>query len=379
MLIAKKLSGLLLLSGFVCMSAQAQERQILQKTGEVKGYWKRDRAFLGSQQLVIPSQYHEVYGYRVDAGIEYTDTDARFSGETANISSPKMMARGVLGGDILTLGLGAALERSLAVNNGNIAVEEDQVSRKLLPLVSATITENITVGLASEFNWIGIDQTQSSAAGIGTNEYGLYTRREAISVSFHTPKMEVGLAYVTPWDASDRDKSPNANVSSTYGLVAQNSADTREVYLPGHYTAFARGNLTNNISIQGALSHVQYDDNAEAAKAFLTPYRREDRIAAQFQGVYWLNDHFTRLAATLTYRGATYAPFGVEENALGYRDANLYGAAVDASVPILERTYLGLGAGYLRGERDQNYDAGTQRVMAREEKAHFTTNFSKTF
>jgi len=350
--------------------AYAEERSLFFKSTETKGYGKRDRVLLGSEQSISPSQLHEVYGARVDAGVQTNTATARYPGEKASSTSPSVTLRGFWSGDIIALGIGATGTESNLDSNNNVDFSEKQTSQKLLPAVALTVTPNLTLGASSDVNWIDIKQ---NSAGQSSQSYEGYTRRESLGVSFHTPKLEVGVAYATPSTASLGPKNTNLEPVG-FGLLSASPGAEREIYLPSHATIFARGNLTNHFSLQGAVSHVQYDNNVAGAKDSVSAYRIEDRLASQLQAVYWLSDYATRFAATGSYRGATFAPIGTEENGLGYRDANLYGLELDGAIALRKRTYLGLTFGYLRGERDQTTDGA--RFVAREERTKIASTIN---
>ena len=368
--IAFKTAAALVAAAVSIPAAFAEDRSLFLKTNSVKDYGKRDRVFLSSDQTVSPSQMHELYGTRVDAGIELDTATASYPGERAKSYAPTATARAFWGADIVSLGLGGSLAES-KLNSNNISdFSENQTSRKLLPSLATTISPNITIGIASDANWILVDQ---KANNIEEQSFDTFVRREMIGISWHNPKMEFGFAYATPATASASSNKSNTNAGE-FGLLAPASPDRRDVYLAAHRTTCARGNLTDNFSLQGTITHVQYDDNVAAAKRTFADYRMEDRVASQLQGVYWANDRATRLAATASYKGATYAAFGTEDTGLGYRDVNLYGATVDGAVALQKRTYLGLSLGYLRGERDQAIDGNN--VSATEVRTKIATTLN---
>ncbi|MCX6123483.1 MAG: hypothetical protein NTV34_01840 [Proteobacteria bacterium] len=351
--------------------ANAAERSLFLKSGDVKGYGKRDRVFFSSDQTVAPSQLHEIYGARVDAGFQYDSSRSRYSEDKAKTTSPTAAVRGYWSGDALALGLGGSFSNA-STSTGNAGDFSESVkSRKLLPAAALSITPNVTVGASTDVNWISINQKNNDVAD---QNFKSYMRRDSVGVSYHNPKLEVGVAYVT---ATEARMTADETVNSTtgFGLYQSAEAGARDIYLPAHGTVFARGNLTDQFSMQGTLSQVQYDANKDKAKAAIfEDYRSDDRLAGQLQGVYWMSDLATRLALTASYQGATFAPYGTVDNGLGYRDANLYGASVDGAIELRERTYLGLSVGYLRGERNQ--DVGEARAVAREDRAKIATTIN---
>lgn len=353
-------------------TAAAAERSLLLKTNEVKDYGKRDRVFFASDQTVAPSQLHEVYGARVDAGFLYDASRSRQVGDiSSRTNAPTAAVRGYWGADVATLGLGGAFTNATTNTDNSVDTDETYQSRKLLPAVAFTVAPNFTVGASSDVNWLSLKQTNN---GIADQEYDTYIHRESIGASFHTPKLEIGVAYVTPAHERMRTETDVQDTAS-FALYTEAEPGTRDIYLPAHGTIFARGNLTDHFSMQGVFSQVQYDNNIESSSPTFDKYRAEDRNAGQLQAVYWMRDLGTRVAATASYQGGTFAPYGTEESGLGYRNANLYGGSLDGAVQFGERTYVGLSLGYMRGERNQDLDSG-ERVVAREERAKIATTIN---
>ena len=376
----KRICGTLFASWFLVFSsfAFAQERSFLEKSTEVKGYWKRDRVLPGSAQSIIPSQIHEVYGKRIDANVNFTQSVGRNQGgERISTDGPSSTFRGYIGGDILTLGLGGGLSQSKLKSDNSIEFSERVRSTKLIPQLGISFTPNITAGIASD---VSLAQSKQTAEGIEERKYDIYTRRESLAISYHTPKMEFGIAYITPWSAAARskDKTLSASVSG-FGLTKFSDPDKRSVYLAPYFTAFARGNLNDQFSILGSTHYVQFDDNIEGSNPVFSDYRLEDRLAAQLQAVYWLEDLQTRVVASTLYRGATYCEFGTEDSGYSYRDTNQYGVSLDVAAGVADRTYVGLGATVLRGERDQDFNRGSGRASSREQFAKISTTLSKSF
>ncbi len=56
------------LAAVFAVSTVGHAQGVLTKTSDVKGYGKRDRVQFESDQTVMPSQLHEIYGARVEAG-----------------------------------------------------------------------------------------------------------------------------------------------------------------------------------------------------------------------------------------------------------------------------------------------------------------------
>ena len=351
-------------------AVQAQERSLLTQTSDVKGYGKRDRVFLGSDQTISPSQLHEIYGARVDASLQYSSASTRFlNDEKATLTSPSATVRGFWSGDVIAVGLGANTTQGRLSSPKANDFEEQQSSLKLLPQIAFTLTNNFTIGLASDANWMSVRNNDDS---ILERDYNFYTRRESIGASFHTPKMEIGVVHAT---AAHAAKSIGSNAPQvSFGLLPAPTGAERELYAPAHTTVFARGNLTDQFSVHGSLSHVQYDDNMAGAKAVFDNYRTEDRVATQLQAVWWMPNRKTRYSFTGTFAGATYAPFGTEENTLGYRDANLWGASLDAIFAYAPHSYIGAAASLMQGERDQTTNG--VRAVADEQRFKLATTLN---
>jgi hypothetical protein len=371
--IVSKVLAVLASVAFLATSSLGAE--LITKSRAVKGYGKRDRVFPVSSQTVSPSQLHEVYGPRVDAGLDITRADSKINNVKASTTAPTATVRGVVAGDILALGLAASRGESSGRENTEIATKERVIGKKVVPSVAATIADHVTIGASSELNWMELRQNSDYAR---ERTYDGFARREAIGLSVHTSKMEVGMMHATLSRNRIHTDNFEAGGAQQAFLLTSISDDTmREIYVPASNTVFARGNLTPNWSVQGAVSHTEYDSNAQGAKETFNDYNRADRLSGQLQAIYWLNDEATRFAATANYRGATYAPFGSEENGLGYRHANLYGGSIDAIVDIGSQSYVGVRLSHLRGERDQQLTGF--RLAAREARTNIGTTVSKSF
>ncbi len=358
------------------LASNAMALEIITKSRAVKGYGKRDRDFPVSSETISPSQIHEVYGTRVDAGLNMTAASSKLNGQNVKATSPGVSARGIISGDILTVGLAGARSEIAGRDDSNIEAKERLISKKFIPTLAATFADQVTLGVSSELNWMEIRQNSDV-----TQEQILngYSRREAIGLSYHTSKWEAGVMHTT---VSNTRATTNDTINEpmTLGLdrtSSDQSANDRDLYVPASNSFYARGNVTPNVSFQGTVSHSQYDANVEGSKATFADYRRADRLGGQLQAVYWLDNEATRFSATASYQGAANAPYGTEDNTLGYRDANLYGGAVDAVFDVGSQAYIGLRVSHLRGERDQ--DVENYRIAAREERTTIGTTLSKTF
>ncbi|MCX6118254.1 MAG: hypothetical protein NT027_11985 [Proteobacteria bacterium] len=366
----------ILVIGSSLVASQSMALDVITKSRAVKGYGKRDRVFPVSSETVSPSQIHEVYGTRVDAGLDVTSSKSTINNDEVTATAPSISARGVMGGDILALGIAAGRSEIAGKADIDVEAKERMIANKFSPTAAITIADHVTLGASSELSWLEIRQNANGASEKTLNGY---TRREAIGASFHASKWEIGLMHSTA-AVSRATSDEEDNNGLTFGLASftKSTSDARDLYIPASNTFFARGNMTPNWSLQGTVSHANYDKNVDGSKEALNDYRRADQIASQLQAVYWLDNEATRFAATASYRGAAHAPYGSDENTLGYRDANLYGGALDAVFEVTPMTYVGVRLSHLRGERDQDL-ADYVRLAAREERTTLGTTFSKTF
>lgn len=354
----------------------ASAAELITKSRAEKGYAKRDRVFPVSSETVSPAQLHEVYGPRVDAGFEITRSESKLNGLKTTNTAPTAKLRGAVAGDILTLGLAGTRSEHAGKSKIETGPKERVIVNQFNPSLAITIADHVTLGASSDMSWLNVLQNADAQKELESNGF---LRREAIGLSYHTAKWEVGVMHSTFARARIHSKDDNQNAIG-FLLAAPSkdlSSSSRDLYVPANNMVYARGNVTNNLSFQGTLGHSEYDANVDGAKEIFADYRRDDRLAGQLQAVYWLNDLATRFSATASYKGATHATFGTEDNALGYRDTNLYGGALDAVFNVGEQAYLGLKLDYEQGERNQG--EGLNRIAARERRASVGTSLSKTF
>jgi hypothetical protein len=120
--------------------------------------------------------------------------------------------------------------------------------------------------------------------------------------------------------------------------------------------------LTSSVSL------ARYDGNVTGAVKLFDDYKTEDRLAAKLLGTYWTSQR-SRVSLAAEYKGAATSAVGSEEAGLGYRLANLYGGTVEGILSVNRKTYLGLNASYMRGERDDVESRSLVRYSAREESS----------
>jgi hypothetical protein len=282
------------------------------------------------------------------------------------------LVNGYIGGDNLVLGIGASHQESKS-NAFDNSFREFQKTQKGIVQAAFTVANNFTLGAESVGDWVDFSQ---NSEGISDRQFDTFFHRETVSFSYHDPRKEFGLAYTTGV-AKTLGSDDNSDVATGFGLTLPETAGTRSVYAPSHYTAFARGNFTNNWSGLASVSHVQYDENVKEASGAFDNYRRDDRLAGSAQAVYWLDSRRSSVSLTGLYEGATYVPADLETDAYGYKLANRYGANLTAIASIGGRKYVGLMAGYLRGERDQTLK--NVEYKSSEEQTKLATSLSLSF
>ena len=91
-------------------TATTRDRNFLTRSSDVKGYGKRDRLLPNSTMAQLPSQLHEVYGPRLEVGVDYSaKTVKNPTGEDrvrSTIQGPSVVGRVATSGDILAVSLG---------------------------------------------------------------------------------------------------------------------------------------------------------------------------------------------------------------------------------------------------------------------------------
>ncbi len=353
------------------VSSVGHAQGVLSKTSDVKGYGKRDRVQFESDQTIMPSQLHEIYGTRIEAGASVRSSLIKNTDDTKTVNAPIGLINAYIGGDDLVLGVGASHQESKS-NAFDNSFREFQKTQKGIVQAAFTFSDNLTLGAESVGDWVDFSQ---NSEGVSDRKFNTFFHRETVSFSYHDPRKEFGLAYTTGV-AETLGTDGNSNVATGFGLTLPESAE-RSVYAPSHYTAFARGNFTNNWSGLASVSHVQYDENVEEASAAFANYNREDRLAGSAQAVYWLDSRRSSVSLTGLYEGATYVPADLETDAYGYKLANRYGANLTAIASIGGRKYVGVMAGYLRGERDETLN--TVQYKSSEEQTKLATSLSLSF
>ncbi len=367
--------------------ASKREKSLITRSGDVKGYGKRDRVLPNSTMAQLPSQLHEVYGPRFEVGADFTSKTVKIPTGSdkvrSQIQGPSVVSRVATSGDILAISLGGQYgetnQKYRTVMDGNEKVN----NTKFLPAVAISMTDNLTLGVNSDFNWI------NSKAGDLNFSDKLFFRRETASLSYHTPKFEVGAGYtnrsVGTFKHDDVGQAALALQSDRGNAVGfslnANDVEERQFYVAPQGTLFARGNMTDNFSMLGSVTHAQYDGNRSEANPVFSTYRSGDRFAGQLQTSYWFQDQASRISLTGKYRGAAVSPIGFEENGFGYGLANTYGGAVDGQSQVADRVYLGLLLGYMRGERNNDVvlDNKDIRFAAVEEQLRVATSVSMNF
>jgi hypothetical protein len=350
-------------------SGVAEELGILSAERDYKGYPKRHRLSLGNTYSLSPSQLHEVYGTRLDTAFDGSSSAVRVQGLKADVQSQTITARGLIGGDILTIGFGGQV-RSYQASATNSTDEESHQFFKLTPQLAATIEDQVTIGIESDFAWMNAVEE----SGIRNIESSAGFLRPTAGISFHTPKLEFGLAATAPATSRMRREELIHPESQSFGLVGKEpDFRNREVYMAAHQAVFARGNLTDHWSLVGNLTHVQLDANQTNILPVLETYRLEDRMAASFQATYW-TQHRSRLSMGINYRGATYSPAGYEEAGLGMRLANTYGGSIEGVWRATDDVYVGMAVASMRGERAQTFNG--DRYVGREESLRMVGNLS---
>jgi hypothetical protein len=336
---------------------------------EFKGYAKRHRLAIGNSYTLSPSQLHEVYGSRFDLAVDGSSSDTVILNRSAEVQSQTVSARGLIGGDLFTVGVGGQI-RGYQASLDNTDVEESFQIFKFNPQLAMTIDDQVSVGVETDF---GLVNSVEEFANNNTTAQGTYVR-PTLGISLHTSKFETGLSFTGTANAKLRRTDKLSEGSEGFALVGQApDLSAREIYMPAHQTVFARGNLTDNWSITGNISHVQLDANNGSLPGVFEKYRTSDRLASTAQVSYWTAAR-SRLSASLNYRGAAFAPTGYEENGFNLRMANLYGGAIEAIWRASRNVYVGTTLISMRGERNQSYK-GTE-YNAREEGLRMVANLS---
>lgn len=360
----------LIVSTVIALSSTASALE-MKNSSDIKGYGKRDRVQFESDQTIMPSQLHEVIGFRTEAGASYRSTVIRSNGDDKALTAPTGLVRAYYGGEHFVLGAGFSHAESTSDAEGK-QFEEFQKTQKAVGQLAYTFGRNVTIGGESVSNWVDFSQNENN---IKDREYNAFFRRETFSVSYHDPRKEFGLAYTTAY-SRNMDNDSLVATPIGFGLALPAERANRRIYAPAHYTAFARGNFSDNWSGLASISHVQYDENLEEASAAFSEYRRDDRLAGKLQGIYWLDSRRSSVSLTGVYEGGTYVDANLDTDAYGYKLANRYGGSLTAIGSVGGRKYVGVMVGHMRGERNGDNDASTNSV---EQENKIATSFSLAF
>jgi hypothetical protein len=317
----------------------------------IRDYAKRDRVQIGGLSYVSPSQLHENAGLRTRFGAEVQQSDLRLGGVKTELTTPSATASVAYGWDSLTIGLDASYLS--AENDSKGLIDESFRSTKAIPQIAYTLGSNVTIGAGAELNWLDVKEE-----GLREDEFSYQLTRPIAGISFHTPQYEFGLSYAGEVIASD-ELSSGINREGTLSLSSFTSELTgeRSVYLPAQATLFARGNLTDNVSLMSSVTMSRYDGNVQGAVGLFEDYKDSDRLAAKLMGTYW-TDTRSHISLAAEYKGAATTAVGSDEAGLGYRLVNLYGGSIEGAVAFNRKAYVGLLASYTRGERSDTDDKG---------------------
>lgn len=333
-----------------------------------RDYPKRDRALVGSSKEVAPSQLHEVVGGRLDAAIEVSQTQLEAAGVKSRIDSPSISARYIKSQKRFIGALGLSYMDADLDSKDNY--DEAYSSVRLVPQIAYGFSRYFTVGAAGILNWITVQENPNTAAG---RKFDLEGNRIVASMSYNKPSFEVGFTYTS--EAQDSDRSSQSEIAG-YSLAMPTTDNRRGIYIPSHGAFFARGNLSDSFSIAGTAGMARYDGNNEAAITEFDRYRTADRVATRLQLTYWTAER-TRFSTTAEYRGGATAEPGLDENALGYRAANLYGGSVEGTYSFNRKAYTGLLLGYLQGDR--SIQAPGEKIKLKENNLRIVANASLKF
>ena len=193
---------------------------------------------------------------RVKVSEQYQQTTREVDSEEVEINTPATSLELSYGWDALTIGLGFNYSDGEA-NNGT-EVSEDFLSRKALAQLAYTFNNNWTVGLGQEMSWLDVTE-QSNVDRSFEYKYD----RTTVGLSYHTEKMEFGVAYAS--NVHDDDRLNGEDRVDTLSLAKSNVITDRDIYLPATTTVYGRGNPTNNFSVLTELSYASYDENVEGS------------------------------------------------------------------------------------------------------------------
>jgi hypothetical protein len=324
----------------------------------VRKYAKRDRFLSGSVDYVSPAQLHESAGLRANLSTEVQNSELSKNDVKSKLSNPAVNAGVTYGWDALTLGLQAGYLNSKNEGQEGLSVVDKFTSLKVRPEAAYTFGSNFTAALGLEGSRLSVDQE-----GLTTNTFDYDFFRGVAGFSYHTPRLEVGLAYTT--EVQDKSALSEGVRQDGLSLSSSDALTERAIYLPAMTTAYARGNLSDNWSVMSTVSMARYDGNVDGAVALFDQYNTADRLASKLVGTYWTTNR-SRVSVAAEYKGAATTAVGSEEAALGYRLANLYGGSVEGVLSLNRQTYVGLNAGYMRGERNETLKATGEELSGTE-------------
>jgi hypothetical protein len=353
----KKIAGLLLLS-----SVPAFAQGPMFKTAEGGKVDSSGMIQLGTEQPLVPSQLHGISTPRIAAGAVYQIKNIDTGSDVKTLAQPTAMLTGSTGFENFVFGIGASHTESKADAGANNFREFDNTDKAMVQ-AAYTIAENFTVGVGSSGSWLNFKQNSTE---VNERKFSSYFHKETGSLSFQVPSFEVGLAYTTGISLSMGKKSGEiSSADAGFSLVNPVEETTRSIYDPAYYTAFARSDFAPAWSGIAAISHVQYDKNVREGSDVFDSYDRRDRLAGNLQAIYWLNNRKSNIALSGNHAGATFSPESLATEVYGYKLANLYGGSIGMVTAVAEKTYLGITAGYERGERDDTINSVRYRATER--------------
>ncbi len=338
--------------GMISAQVQAQDRGIISQKRAYKGYEKRQRIMPGMSNInVSPSQLHEVYGLEVGGAANYGQSDNTVEGEKNTTRAPGALLSGVYGGDVMVLGLDVAYNTMNTTSDNSALAEFTEDAYMAKPSISLSFTDNITFGLTS-----ALIQNKTTvkedffADDTATFNYAVTTA----GISYHTSKWEAGVAY-----------SASAKDSDTF----EQSNEKAYVYLPSQTAMFVRGNMTDTLSLMGTARYVDYERSTDGSNPAFKKYHNEDHLGTSMTLTYWTPAR-SSLSLTGRYTPAAQASTIMPESLIvADQTANLYGASIDYVRSFNKNQYVGLTAGFDRGERDETLNG--QRFSAQKERLTF--------
>ncbi|MBC7658932.1 MAG: hypothetical protein H7249_04420 [Chitinophagaceae bacterium] len=364
---ASKLVSLFIVVG--ATSAHAAEADLYPVNTTVRDYAKRDRLLLGGLDYVSPSQLHENAGLRARLEGESQVSQIKRNGVQSNLQAPTVNGAVAYGWQDLTFGVrGGYTDAENKGTDINPPKEEYKASR-VIPEISYTFGKYFTAGAGAEISQLDVTEKYQA-----NNAFHYDYTRAIAGLSYHEPAYEIGVAY-TSEVAENRSldataQRPGTSLSLT-SVPTDNVVNQRAIYMPQTGTIFARGNVTDNVSLASAVSMARYDGNNEGAVHLFDNYKTADRLAANLVATYW-TDARSRISAAAEYKGGASTEIGAEESGLGYRLSNLYGGSLEGILSINRMAYLGLNAEFLRGERNNTDTQTGVRYAGREETMRYS-------